>query len=80
MARPPQSNSADRHNTELKKETEMRKLLASAAMLAVLSTASLADQNTENMLRMDEMRMDFMKMSEQMVTDQMQMLKMSLLV
>jgi hypothetical protein len=76
MARPPQSNSADWRNTKLKKEIVMRKLLASAAMLAVLSTASLADQNSENMLRMDEMRMDFMKMSEQMVADQMQMLKM----
>lgn len=54
----------------------MKKFLIAAATLAMLSTSSFADQNTENMLRMDEMRMDFMKMSEQMAADQMQILKM----
>ncbi len=54
----------------------MKKYLIAAATLAMLSTASFADQNTENMNKMDEMRMQFMKMTDQMMNDQMSMLKM----
>ena len=54
----------------------MKKILVAAATLAMLSTASFADQNTENMNKMDEMRMQFMKMTDQMMNDQMSMLKM----
>jgi ABC-type dipeptide/oligopeptide/nickel transport system permease component len=55
----------------------MKKLLLAATTLVLLSTASFADQNTENMNKMDEMRMSFMKMTDQMVDSQMQMLKMN---
>ena len=54
----------------------MKKLLLAGAALAMLSTASFADQNTENMNKMDEMRKQFMMMTDQMMTDQMSMLKM----
>jgi|GEM_PF-3216117 len=54
----------------------MKKLFLTVTTLALLSTASFADQNTENMLRMDEMRKQFMMMTDQMMTDQMSILKM----
>jgi hypothetical protein len=54
----------------------MKKLLIAAATLAMLSTASLADQNTENENRMYEMRHQFMMMTDQMLSGQMEMLKM----
>lgn len=54
----------------------MRKLFLSVATLALLSTASFADQNTENALKMDEMRHQFMTMTDQMINSQMEMLKM----
>lgn len=54
----------------------MRKLFLSVATLALLSTASFADQNTENELKMDEMRRQFMVMTNQMIDGQMEMLKM----
>ena len=54
----------------------MKKFFLTAATLAMLSTGALADQNLDNMNRMDEMRMAFMKMTDQMMDDQMSMLKM----
>lgn len=54
----------------------MKKLLIAAAALVMLAAPSFADQNTENMNRMDEMRMQFMKMTDDMINGQMAMLKM----
>ncbi len=54
----------------------MKKLFITGATLVLLSTASFADQNTENANRMDEMRKQFFMMTDQMMTDQMSMLKM----
>jgi hypothetical protein len=54
----------------------MKKVLLAATTLALLSTASFADQNTENENKMMEMRHQFYVMSDQMMTDQMSMLKM----
>ena len=54
----------------------MKKFLIAAAMLAAASTASFADQNTENANRMAEMRKQFFMMTDQMMADQMSMLKM----
>jgi hypothetical protein len=53
----------------------MKKFLITAATLAMLSTASLADASTETMDKMYEMRMQFMTMSSQMVDAEMEMLK-----
>jgi hypothetical protein len=54
----------------------MKKYLLAAAAFGFLSTAALADQNLENMNRMDELRMQFFQMTDQMMSDQMAMLKM----
>jgi hypothetical protein len=54
----------------------MKKLLITATALVLMSTASFADQNTENANKMDEMRMQFMKMTNEMVSGQMEMMKM----
>ena len=54
----------------------MKKLLITVAALALLSTASFADQNTENENKMMEMRHQFFMMTDQMMNDQMSMLKM----
>ena len=54
----------------------MKKLILAVATLAALSTASFADQNTENMNKMDEMRKARYSMMEQMMNDQMATLKM----
>ena len=64
-------------NTELnQQEPLMKKLIIAAAALAALSTASFADQNTENMNMMDAMRKERFSMMEQMMNDQMASLKM----
>jgi predicted site-specific integrase-resolvase len=57
-------------------ETIMKKLFLTAATLVMLSTASFADQNSENANRMEELRRQFFTMTDQMLTDQMSMLKM----
>ena len=54
----------------------MKKLLLAVATLAMMSTATLADQNSENANRMMELRRQFFSMTDQMLTDQMNMLKM----
>ena len=54
----------------------MKKLFITVATLALLSTASFADQNTENENKMMEMRHQFFMMTDQMMNDQMSMLKM----
>lgn len=54
----------------------MKKLILAAATLVALSTASFADQNTENKNMMDEMRKARFSMMEQMMNDQMASLKM----
>ena len=54
----------------------MKKLFITVAALAMLSTAALADQNSENAMRMEEMRKQFFMMTDQMMNDQMSMLKM----
>jgi len=54
----------------------MKKLLIAAATVASLSTAAFADQNTENMNRMDELRKAFFQMSIQMVDDEIKMAEM----
>lgn len=54
----------------------MKKLFMTVTTLVLLSTASFADQNTENANKMAEMRMQFMKMTTEMVDGQMQMMKM----
>ena len=54
----------------------MKKLLLTVATLAMMSTATLADQNSENANRMMELRRQFFSMTDQMLTDQMNMLKM----
>ena len=54
----------------------MKKFFITAATLVLLSTASFADQNTENANKMAEMRHQFLTMTDQMMTDQMSMLKM----
>ena len=54
----------------------MKKLILAVATLAALSTASFADQNTENKNMMDEMRKQRFSMMEQMMSDQMASLKM----
>ena len=53
----------------------MKKLFITAATLTMLSTASFADQGTENEARMMEMRHSFMMMTDQMMDSQMEMLK-----
>jgi hypothetical protein len=53
----------------------MKKFFLTAATFALLSTASFADQNTENANRMNEMRRAFMAMTDQMINSQMDMLK-----
>jgi hypothetical protein len=55
----------------------MKKLFITGATLVLLSTASFADQNTENANKMDEMRRQFMVMTDQMIDGQMQMMKMN---
>ena len=54
----------------------MKKLILAVATLAALSTASFADQNTENRNMMDAMRKERFAMMEQMMNDQMESLKM----
>jgi ABC-type transport system involved in cytochrome bd biosynthesis fused ATPase/permease subunit len=54
----------------------MKKLFMTVTAVVLLSTASFADQNTENANRMAEMRMQFMKMTNDMVSGQMEMMKM----
>jgi hypothetical protein len=54
----------------------MKKLFITGATLVLLSTASFADQNTENQNKMDAMRKQFFMMTDQMMNDQMSMLKM----
>ena len=54
----------------------MKTLILAAATLVALSTASFADQNTENKNMMDEMRKARFSMMEQMMNDQMASLKM----
>ena len=54
----------------------MKKICITVAALAMLSTAALADQNSENAMRMEEMRKQFFMMTDQMMNDQMSMLKM----
>jgi hypothetical protein len=63
---------------QLNETTNNRRYLtiSSVATLAVLSTKSFADQNTENANKMDEMHKQFFMMTDQMMTDQMSMLKM----
>jgi hypothetical protein len=53
----------------------MKKLFLTTAALVLLSTASFADQNTENENKMMEMRHSFMVMTDQMMDSQMEMLK-----
>lgn len=54
----------------------MKKLILAVATLAALSTASFADQNTENKNMMDAMRKERFAMMEQMINDQMASMKM----
>jgi hypothetical protein len=54
----------------------MKKFFITVSTLALLSTASFADQNTENEAKMMEMRHQFFMMTDQMMADQMSMLKM----
>ena len=53
----------------------MRKLLLSVAALALLSTASFADQNTENASKMDELRRQYFAMTMRMMDNQIEMIK-----
>jgi hypothetical protein len=53
----------------------MKKMLLTSAALVLLSTASFADQNTENENKKMEMRHSFMVMTDQMMDSQMEMLK-----
>ena len=53
----------------------MKKFLIAAAALAVLTTASFADQNSENANAMAKKRMEFFTMTDKMLTDQMATLK-----
>jgi hypothetical protein len=48
----------------------MKKLLIAAATFVTLSTAAFADQNLENMNRMDELRKSFFQMTNQMIDDE----------
>ena len=54
----------------------MKKIFVTVATLALLSTTALADQNSENAMRMEEMRKQFFMMTDQMMNDQMSILKM----
>ena len=54
----------------------MKKVFITFATLALLSTTALADQNSENAMRMEQMRKQFFMMTDQMMNDQMSMLKM----
>jgi hypothetical protein len=56
-------------------EIPMRKVFLSVAALALLSTASFADQNTENAKRMDELRRQYFAMTMMMMDNQMAMMK-----
>jgi hypothetical protein len=53
----------------------MRKLFISVATLALLSTASFADQNTENANKMDELRRQYFMITMNMIESQMAMMK-----
>ena len=53
----------------------MKKLLLTVATLALLSTSSFADQNTDNANRMDAKRHAFMMETQKMMNDEMAMLK-----
>ena len=53
----------------------MKKLFLAVAAIAVLSTASFADQNAENANAMEKKRMEFFMTTDKMLTDQMAMLK-----
>jgi hypothetical protein len=54
----------------------MKKLFLTAVTLVALSTASFADQNTENMNAMDAKRVHhFMMMTQSMMKQEMAMLK-----
>jgi hypothetical protein len=59
----------------MQKEFFMKKIILAAATLAVMSSVSLADQNTENMNKMDEMRKMKFEMMMQMNDNTMEMLK-----
>ena len=52
----------------------MKKLFLTVATLALLSTSSFADQNTDNMNRMDELR-KMMHHSKMMMMQEMEMIK-----
>lgn len=53
----------------------MKKIFIAAAALAALSTASFADQNSENANAMAKKRMEFFMMTDKMLSDQMAALK-----
>ena len=53
----------------------MKKIFIAAAALAALSTASFADQNSENANAMAKKRMEFFMMTDKMLSDQMATLK-----
>ena len=53
----------------------MKKILIAAATLAAITTASFADQNSENANAMAKKRMDFFMMTDKMLSDQMATLK-----
>lgn len=53
----------------------MKKIILAVATLAALSSVSLADQNTENMNKMDELRKMKFQMMMQMNENTMEMLK-----
>ncbi len=55
----------------------MKKFALAAVTLALISSASFAEQNTEIERKMSGMRQEFMAMTEQMIEGQMEMMKMN---
>ncbi|MEP7172603.1 MAG: hypothetical protein ABI705_03845 [Aestuariivirga sp.] len=55
----------------------MKKFVLAAVTLALISSASFAEQNTEIERKMSGMRQEFMAMTEQMIEGQMEMMKMN---
>jgi hypothetical protein len=66
------SEAPERSN---QREIIMKKFIIAVAALTVLSTASFADQNSENANAMEKKRMEFFITTDKMLTDQMAMLK-----
>lgn len=54
----------------------MKKLILAAVTVVSLAIPALADQNTENALRMDEQRRNFYAMTNDMIEGELQMAKM----